>query len=84
MAQLQQINKLFEKREKQIKDLVLKDIEEIVETEINLFEFELFYSSILKNKDNAKWVKEKRNKDWKKALKQSKGNYEKAMTIFSS
>lgn len=84
MQQLQQIHQLFEEKEKSIKEEILKEVEKIAEREIKLFEFELFYSLLLQNKETAEWVKEKRKKDWEKALQESDGDWKKAMTIFAS
>lgn len=84
MAELQEIHRLFEEREKSIKEDILKEVEKVAEREMKLFEFELFYSLLLQNKETAEWVKEKRKKDWEVALKQSGGDWQKAMTTFAS
>jgi len=88
MEQLQQIDKLFEEKERQIKEQIIKqatqEVEKAAEREMKLLDFELFYSLLLKNENTVEWVKEKRKKDWNKALEQADGDYEKAMTIFVS
>ncbi len=84
MAELQQIHKLFDEREKSIKEELLKEVESAAEREMKLFEFELFYSLLIQNKETAEWVKEKRKKDWETALKQAGGDWQKAMTAFAS
>ncbi|MBI2146430.1 hypothetical protein HYU22_03755 [Candidatus Woesearchaeota archaeon] len=84
MAELEQIHKLFEEKEKSIKEDILKEVEKVAEREMKLFEFELFYSLLLQNKETAEWVQDKRQKDWKKALEESHGNIEKAMATFAS
>ncbi len=82
--ELQQIHKLFEEREKSIKEDLLKEVEKVAEREMKLFEFELFYSLLIQNKETAEWVTEKRKKDWEIALKQARGDWQKAMAIFAS
>lgn len=84
MAEIQQIHKLFEEREKSIKEDLLKEVEKVAEREMKLFEFELFYSLLIQNKETVEWVKEKRKKDWETALKQAGGDWNKAMAIFAS
>ncbi len=84
MAEIQQIHKLFEEREKSIKEDLLREVEKVAEREMKLFEFELFYSLLLQNKGTAEWVKEKRKKDWELALKRAGGDWNKAMTTFAS
>ena len=84
MAELQQIYRLFEEREKSIKEEILREVEKVAEREMKLFEFELFYSLLLQNKETAQWVEEKRQKDWKTALEEAHGDMEKAMTTFAS
>ncbi|OYT32195.1 hypothetical protein B6U93_02425 [Candidatus Woesearchaeota archaeon ex4484_78] len=88
MIQTQQINQLFQEKEKQIKQQIikeaLKEVEKAAEREIKLFEFELFYSLLLKNKKTNEWVQEKRKKDWEKTLKKANNDYAKAMVIFAS
>ncbi len=84
MAELQQIHQLFEEREKSIKEDLLKEVEKVAEREMKLFEFELFYSLLLQNKETTEWVKEKRKKYWEVALKQADGDWNKAMAIFAS
>ncbi|MEW5896220.1 MAG: hypothetical protein AB1668_00880 [Nanoarchaeota archaeon] len=84
MSELQQINRLFEEKERTVKEEILREVEKVAEREMKLFEFELFYSLLLQNEETAKWVKEKRVKDWEKALKQSGGDWKKAMTSFAS
>ncbi len=84
MAELEQIHRLFEEKEKSIKEDLLKEVEKVAEREMKLFEFELFYSLILQNKETAEWVTEKRKKDWEVALKQAGGDWNKAITTFAS
>ncbi len=84
MEQSQELDRLFEEREKEIKTKIINEVEMITEREIKLLEFELFYSLLLKNNESAEWVQNKRKDDWEKALKETGGNWEKAMTIFSS
>lgn len=84
MAELEQVHKLFEEKEKSIKEDILKAVEKVAEREMKLFEFELFYSLILQNKETADWVKEKRKKDWETALKEAGGDWSEAMTTFTS
>ncbi|MBS3176984.1 hypothetical protein J4457_07170 [Candidatus Woesearchaeota archaeon] len=84
MAELQQIHRLFEEKEKSIKEEILREVEKVAEREMKLFEFELFYSLLLQNKETAKWVRDKRQKDWKKALEDAHGDIEKAITTFAS
>ena len=84
MAEIQQIHRLFEEREKSIKEDILREVEKVAEGEMRLFEFELFYSLLVQNKETVKWVQDKRQKDWKKALEEAHGNIEKAMTTFAS
>lgn len=84
MAEIQQIHKLFEEREKSIKEDLLREVEKAAEREMKLFEFELFYSLLLQNKETTEWVKEKRKKDWETALKQADGDWNKAMATFAS
>ncbi|MBI4981484.1 hypothetical protein HZC30_08095 [Candidatus Woesearchaeota archaeon] len=80
----QQLHKLFEEREKVIKEEILKEAEKIAEREMKLFEFELFYSLVLENKETTGWVQEKRKNDWEKALREAKGDVREAMSIFAS
>ncbi len=84
MVELQQINRLFEEKERSIKEDILKEVEKVAEREMKLFEFELFYSLLLQNKETAEWVTEKRKKDWEVALKQAGGDWNKAITTFAS
>ena len=84
MAELEQIHKLFEEKERSIKEDILKEVEKVAEREMRLFEFELFYSLLLQNKETADWVKEKRKKDWEKSLQEAGGDWEKAMATFAS
>lgn len=84
MSELQQINQLFEEKEKTIKEGILREVEKVAEREMKLFEFELFYSLLLQNKETAEWVQEKRKKEWKKALEEAHGGIKKAMTSFAS
>ncbi len=84
MAEIQQIHKLFEEKEKIIKEEILREVEKVAEREMKLFEFELFYSLLLQNKETAEWIKERRKKDWEMALKQAGGDWDRAITIFAS
>lgn len=84
MAETQQIQRLFEEKERSIKEDILKEVEKVAEREMKLFEFEIFYSLLLKNDETAKWVKEKRKADWEKALEEADGDIEKAMLTFAS
>ena len=84
MAELEQIHKLFEEKEKSIKEEILKEVEKRAEREIKLFEFELFYSLLIQNKETGEWVKEKRKKDWEIAVKNADGDFKKAMLTFAS
>ncbi len=84
MAGLEQIHKLFEERERSIKEEILKEVEKVAEREMKLFEFELFYSLLLQNKETAKWAQDKRQKDWEIALKEAGGDWKKAITTFTS
>ena len=84
MAELEQLNQLFEEKEKSIKSEILKEVEKVAQREMKLFEFELFYSLLVQNKETTQWVQEKRQKDWKKALENAQGDIEKAMATFAS
>ncbi len=84
MTELQQIHKLFEEKEKTIKEEILREVEKVAEREMKLFEFELFYSLLIQDKETAEWVKERRKKDWEAALKQAGGDWNKAMATFAS
>ena len=82
------ISQLFEQREEQINKEVEKLCEktkQIAKTEMNLFKFELLCASSIsekKLKSIVKSVRELRNRAWKEALKQTKGNEDKAWAIY--
>ena len=67
-------------------ELKKQEVMDKVQTELDIFEFQLFYSAMIsqatKNK-TSKEVRKVRNKLWKEALKKARGNEEKALEILN-
>ncbi len=83
MYDVEDVDELFESFESRI----LSKVKSMVETERRILEFELAFSSLIseeKIKETDKSVREVRDENWSKALKKAKGDYEKAVSIFSS
>jgi N-acetylmuramic acid 6-phosphate (MurNAc-6-P) etherase len=87
MLQTQQINKIFEQREKQILEEASRLAKETARRELALLEFEMFYGVMIPEKSKQKAersLKKLRNKRWKEALKKAKGNEEKAIFLYDA
>lgn len=72
------VNQLIQNKEAEIKRMV--------ELELSLFKFELADTSLDKKERerSIKAVEKFRKQEWKKALKQAKGDIKKAMSIYAS
>lgn len=85
ILQDRKLNNLFEQKEKEIMNDVVSNAKNIAKTEMELFEFELLYSSMMnrkKSKAHADWVKKHRQDKWKEVLRRAKGDEEKALAIY--
>ena len=87
MLQTQQINKIFEQREKQILEEVSRLAKEVARKELALLEFEMFYEVMVPkgSKEKAeKSLNKLRKEKWKKALEKANGNKEKAIFFYDA
>lgn len=85
LKQFPDLVNLFQQKEQQIINQVVSKAKETAQIELGLFEFELFYSSIIskKKKQNInKWLKNYKFNKWKKALEKANGDEEKALFIY--
>ena len=84
MAELEQIHKLFEEREKQILEDASQLAKEVARKELALLEFEMFNEVMIskESKEKAeKSLQKLRNEKWQEALKKTNGNEEEALFI---
>jgi len=89
MQDYPQLNNLFEqKRESvlfQIQEATQKSIKEMIDTEMDLFEFELFNAVAISEEQSKKTTEEVRKirkQRWQEALKKSNDNKEEALQYF--
>ena len=89
MQDYSSLNNLFEQKRKsvlfQIQETTLKIVKEMIDREMDLFEFELFNSVAISDEQSKKTVDEVRSirkQRWQEALKKSNGDKEKALQYF--
>lgn len=89
MQDYPQLDNLFEqKRESvlfQIQEATQKSIKEMIDTEMDLFEFELFNAVAISEEQSKKTTEEVRKirkQRWQEALKKSNGNKEESLQYF--
>ena len=89
MQDYPQLDNLFEqKRESvlfQIQEATQKSIKEMIDTEMDLFEFELFNAVAISEEQSKKTTEEVRKirkQRWQEALKKSNDNKEEALQYF--
>ena len=89
MQDYPQLDNLFEqKRESvlfQIQEATQKSIKEMIDTEMDLFEFELFNAVAISEEQSKKTIEEVRKirkQRWQEALKKSNNNKEEALQDF--
>jgi len=89
MQDYPQLDNLFEqKRESvlfQIQEATQKSIKEMIDTEMDLFEFELFNAVVISEEQSKKTTEEVRKirkQRWQEVLKKSNNNKEEALQYF--
>lgn len=89
MQDYPQLDNLFEqKRESvlfQIQEATQKSIKEMIDTEMDLFEFELFNAVVISEEQSKKTTEEVRKirkQRWQEALKKSNNNKEEVLQYF--
>ena len=85
MPMAAQIEQMLVEREREIVSEAVAEAAEVAKREFQLFKFELFYgaqSSKRKQASVNNFVRKERAKAWENALKEAKGNFEKAISIF--
>lgn len=83
----QEINKIFEEREKQIIEKVSQIARNLARKELALLEFEMFSELMISkgSKEKAETCLQKlRGEKWKKALEKANGDEEKAIFIYGA
>lgn len=83
----QEINKIFEEREKQIIEKASQIARELARKELALLEFEMFSETMISkgSKEKAETCLQKlRGEKWKKALEKANGDEEKAIFIYDA
>jgi hypothetical protein len=89
MQDYPQLDNLFEQKQEsvlsQIQEATQKSIKEMIDTEMDLFEFELFNAVVISEEQSKKTTEEVRKirkQRWQEALKKSNNNKEEALQYF--
>jgi len=87
MTETQQLNHIFEQREKKILEEASQLAQEVARKEMALLEFEMFYQVMVPkaSKEKAeKSVLKLRSEKWQEALKKAKGNEQEAIFFYAA
>ncbi len=89
MQDYSSLNNLFEQKRKsvlfQIQETTQKAVKEMIDREMDLFEFELFNAVAISEEQSKKTIEEVRKirkQRWQEALKKSNNNKEEALEYF--
>ena len=87
MTETQQLNHIFEQREKKILEEASQLAQEVARKEMALLEFEMFYEVMVPkaSKEKAeKSIQKLRSEKWQEALKKAKGNEQEAIFFYAA